>query len=255
MLISGYHAIGLPLPHSSFRRFIYAKKHEAKKDKPENVNGSSESILVPGRTVYLVNLPSIASNMWLRACLEPLGTIQDIIVKSLEQLHEENDNSNDLGNRWTAHVVFKSKESVDKLLQIDVLETPVAIKTCGLQAYTSKYHQNRSGFSEIKEIADRYMASFDEMEMTDLRRREELKNQVDEDGFQVVVNTKKRGFIQSETLTARPAKKEKNKKVENFYRFQTREKKRDQLKTLRERFEEDRQIVEKMKKANKFIPE
>jgi len=28
-----------------------------------------------------------------------------------------------------------------------------------------------------------------------------------------------------------------------------------ELKTLRERFEEDRQMVEKMKKANKFRPE
>jgi len=143
--------------------------------------------------------------------------------------------------------------------------------------YAAKYRRNRPGLSVVKELADRYMASFDEMEEEDKRRREELKNQVDDDGFQTVVNTKKRGIVQAEEVLAKLAKKQKSKELDNFYRFQTREKKRDptlkwrgwllfcganvmlirgtELKTLRERFEEDRQLVEKMKKANKFRPE
>jgi ribosomal RNA-processing protein 7 len=76
-----------------------------------------------------------------------------------------------------------------------------------------------------------------------------------------------------------PVKKQKSKELGNFYRFQMREKKRGrtftlllhllvrrrcahwwimvyvELKSLRERFEEDRQIVDKLKKANKFKPE
>lgn len=77
---------------------------------------------------------------------------------------------------------------------------------------------------------------------------------MDDDGFQTVVNTKKRSAAAAEDL-ARPSKKQKAKEVPQFYRFQMREKKRDQLKSLRERFEEDRAMVEKLKKANKFKPE
>ena len=71
------------------------------------------------------------------------------------------------------------------------------------------------------------MASFDAAEEESLRDRKELKNRVDDDGFQSVVNTKKRGIILAEEVLARPAKKPKSKELDNFYRFQTREKKRD----------------------------
>ena len=71
------------------------------------------------------------------------------------------------------------------------------------------------------------MASFDAAEEESLRDRKELKNRVDDDGFQSVVNTKKRGIILAEEVLARLAKKPKSKELDNFYRFQTREKKRD----------------------------
>ncbi|ETK81256.1 hypothetical protein F441_13490 [Phytophthora nicotianae CJ01A1] len=251
-VFGGYHAIALPLPHSSFQRFIYAKQHDAKP------GSHTESVLATGRTAYVVNLPVHASEKWLRACLEPLGAIQHVVAGSgglFDEEDEEEDDLNENAVNRTAHVVFKTEESLDKMLQADALETPAPSKPCGLQAYAAKYRRNRPGLSVIKEMTDRYMASFDEMEAEDLRRREELKSQVDDDGFQTVVNTKKRGIVQTEEVLARPAKKQKSKELDNFYRFQTREKKRDQLKTLRERFEEDRQLVEKMKKANKFRPE
>ncbi|EEY55292.1 uncharacterized protein PITG_09222 [Phytophthora infestans T30-4] len=251
-VFSGYHAIALPLPHSSFHRFIYAKQHDAKP------GANAESVLATGRTAYLVNLPAYASEQWLRACLESVGAIQHVVAGSgglFDEEDDEEDAATDCVVNRTAHVVFKAEESLDKMLQADALETPAPQKPCGLQAYAAKYRRNRPGLSVIKETADRYMATFDEMEAEDLRRREELKNEVDDDGFQTVVNTKKRGIVQTEEVLGRPAKKQKSKELDNFYRFQTREKKRTQLKTLRERFEEDRQLVDKMKKANKFRPE
>ncbi|KAG7382933.1 hypothetical protein PHYPSEUDO_004229 [Phytophthora pseudosyringae] len=254
-VFSGYHAIALPLPHSSFRRFIYAKQHDAKP--------GAGSLLAAGRTAYLVNLPATASAEWLRACLAPLGGVQHVVAGP-GGLFREGDEDEDVAadnvaNR-AAHVVFKAEESLVKMLEVDALETPAPVKPCGLQGYAAKYRRNRPGLRVVKELADRYMASFDKMEDEDKRRREELKKQVDDDGFQTVVNTKKRGIVQAEEVLARPAKKHKSKELNNFYRFQTREKKRDralacELKTLRERFEEDRQLVEKMKKANKFRPE
>lgn len=256
-VLSGYHAVGLPLPHSSFQRYIYVKEHAVKKQEA-SISSKTESILAAGRTAYLVNLPPYASDQWLRAGLESLGAIQHIVTGSTGLSNEERgDDSTDLSNKVnrTAHVVFKTKEAMDQLLRMDVLEMPTPSNASGLQAYVSKYRHNRPGLVAIKEMADRYMASFDQLETEDLRRREELKNQVDDDGFQAVVNTKKRGVTETKEVLARPAKKQKAKELDNFYRFQTRERKRDQLKTLRERFEEDVLLVKKMKKANKFTPE
>ncbi|KAG7397622.1 hypothetical protein PHYBOEH_000443 [Phytophthora boehmeriae] len=253
--VGGYHAIALPLPHSAFRRFIYAKQHDSK---PSVDFANGESVLASGRTAYVVNLPLTASEEWLRACFEPLGAIQHVVPGS-GGLYKEEDEDAQLSTEFqasrTAHVVFKAQESLNKLLKVETLETPAPSKFSGLQAYAAKYRRNRPGLAAVKAIADRFMASFDEEEAEDLRRREELKNQVDDDGFQTVVNTKKRGIVSQEDTIAKPAKKQKGKERNDFYRFQTREKKRDQLKTLRERFEEDRELVEKMKKANKFRPE
>jgi ribosomal RNA-processing protein 7 len=227
-VFAGYHALALPLPHSSFRRFIYAKQHDAKPTGTSSNN--TESILAAGRTAYLVNLPAGASEDWLRACLESVGPIQHVVGGSEGLFIEEDvDDIATVDNvaTRTAHVVFKAEESLKKMLQVDTLETPAPGLVRGLQAYAAKYRHNRPGLSVVKELADRYMAQFDELEAEDLHRREELKNQVDDDGFQTVVNTKKRGIVQTEEVVARPAKKHKSKELGNFYRFQTREKKRD----------------------------
>jgi ribosomal RNA-processing protein 7 len=70
------------------------------------------------------------------------------------------------------------------------------------------------------------MVDFDNEEKEEIRRKEELKHQVDDDGFVTVVNTKKKKMIGVDELS-RPAKKQKSKELQNFYRFQMREKKRD----------------------------
>uniref|UniRef100_A0AAV1UI62 RRM domain-containing protein n=1 Tax=Peronospora matthiolae TaxID=2874970 RepID=A0AAV1UI62_9STRA len=255
-VFGGYHAIALPLPHSSFQRYIFAKRHIGK------ATSTAEGILATGRTAYVVNLPTSTSEEWLRACFEPLGAIQHIIAGSgglfveREQTEEaEGDNALEVGSSRTAHAVFKTEESLNKMLQVDRLGTPAPLQVGGLQAYAARYRRNRPGLSVLKDMADQFMASFDAAEAEVLRQRNEKKNQVDDEGFHVVLNTKKRGVIQAEEVLARPVKKHKSKELDNFYRFQTREKKRDQLKTLRERFREDRHVVEKLKKANKFQPE
>eukprot|EP00644_Phytophthora_capsici_P006660 jgi/Phyca11/18434/fgenesh1_pg.PHYCAscaffold_36_\ len=158
-------------------------------------------------------MPPNASKEWLRACLELWGAVQHVVEGSTGLFNEHDEEeavATDSVANHTAHVVFKSP-------QANPLE--------------NKYRRNRPGLSVMKELEDRYMASFDEMEEEDKRRRDELKDQVDDDGFQTVVNTKKRGIVQAEG--AGQAGQE----------------------TLRGRFEEDRQLVQKVKKASKFRPE
>ncbi|GLD92252.1 hypothetical protein PINS_up000785 [Pythium insidiosum] len=243
-LVGGYHPVALPLAHGVFKRYIYVKKHHVK-----DSDDSSESILAADRTVYVVNLPTDSDDDWLRECLASVGSIQHIVGGA------QGDSSDPLLAK-TVHVVFKSKQAAEKLLRTTSIDCAVPDVTSGLDAYLAKYEATRPGLSAVKEIADRFMANFDAEEEEEIRQREELKNQVDDDGFVTVVSSKRKKLPAGEDLLLQqPVKKQKSKELHNFYRFQMREKKRDQLKSLRERFEEDKQLVEKLKKANKFKPE
>lgn len=240
--VGGYHAIALPLAHGMFKRYIYVKKHLVK----DSDKSSGESILAADRTVYIVNLPTTSDEQWLRQTLTPLGAIQHIVAGP------QHDESDPLLAK-AAHIVFKAKKAVDAILSVSELECELREETPGLQAYLKQYRANKPGLEAVKNLADKYMAAFDAKEEEELQRLEELKNQVDDDGFVTVVSSKRKKPLPEEF--APPVKKQKSKELENFYRFQMREKKRDQLKSLRERFEEDRELVEKLKKANRFKPE
>lgn len=163
-VVSGYHAIALPLAHSAFRRFIYVKKHNVKESEL-----SGESLLAAERTAYVVNLPPSADGEWLRARLEPaVGAIQHIVSGSGIK---SSTSSSDALLAKTAHVVFKSKDALKKVLQVTQLELSEdgddeenedsAAATTGLQGYLSQYRANKPGLAAVKAIADQYMSKFD----------------------------------------------------------------------------------------------
>ena len=84
----------------------------------------------------------------------------------------------------------------------------------------------------------------------------------DEDGFITVTYKKKRRHDDAEegddtasgaaATNGRRKKRKKNLELVNFYRFQMREAKRERLAALRQRFEEDKARIAKMKAARKF---
>ncbi len=89
-----------------------------------------------------------------------------------------------------------------------------------------------------------------------IREREKNRNVADADGFITFKSRKKRKREQQKRGTSGPRSRKKSKKYElkNFYRFQMREEKRNQLADLRRKFEEDKLQVAKMKEARKFKP-
>ncbi|KAJ8555042.1 hypothetical protein ON010_g9443 [Phytophthora cinnamomi] len=77
-----------------------------------------------------------ASEEWLRACLAPLGAVQHVVAGAgglVDNGGQDEDVTVDNVSTRTAHVVFKAAESLDKMLQVDTLETPAPGKPCGLQ--------------------------------------------------------------------------------------------------------------------------
>uniref|UniRef100_A0A7S3LQP9 Ribosomal RNA-processing protein 7 C-terminal domain-containing protein n=1 Tax=Aplanochytrium stocchinoi TaxID=215587 RepID=A0A7S3LQP9_9STRA len=111
---------------------------------------------------------------------------------------------------------------------------------------------------------DDYMNDFQSEEKMELERQKVRESQVDEDGFEIVSYKKsaKRKTLsmdatEMETIAktkARNKKKQKSREFQNFYRFQMREAKRERLATLREKFEQDKLQIQRLKEARKFKP-
>jgi len=101
-----------------------------------------------------------------------------------------------------------------------------------------------------------FIASFESREEQVRLAKERRRNEVDEDGFMLVSRKRQ---VRHATMHANERKKKKKKKkaekeLSNFYQFQIREKKRDQLATLREKFEADKRRIEQLKASRKFRP-
>ncbi|TPX22826.1 Ribosomal RNA-processing protein 7 [Coccidioides immitis] len=121
-------------------------------------------------------------------------------------------------------------------------------------------HHNRLRYpprEELKRIANEYMLVFDRLEEARAREATTGAQVSDEDGFITVVKGPKHNPDREDELKALAEKqKEKNKGLEDFYRFQTREMRKEKQNELLKGFEEDKKKVEEMKKRRgKIRPE
>ncbi|KAL1918593.1 uncharacterized protein VTP21DRAFT_2615 [Calcarisporiella thermophila] len=131
----------------------------------------------------------------------------------------------------------------------------------GLKKWLFEYHQERPPASVLQSQVDAFMKKFTEDEYEKERKLAELHNQPDEDGFITVTRKSRRNTNTDGTVTvtaARPEEikdlKPKKKELKDFYRFQIREAKRDQLVQLRKKFEEDKKRIESLKANRRFKP-
>jgi ribosomal RNA-processing protein 7 len=104
--------------------------------------------------------------------------------------------------------------------------------------------------SELQLSVDAYMSHFDER--TEEEKRRQATRQVDEDGFELVTYKRKARDLGPEK-SAEPEKKKK-KELTDFYKFQVRDKRREELASLRRRFDADKNRVAEMKIQRKFKP-
>jgi hypothetical protein len=119
----------------------------------------------------------------------------------------------------------------------------------GLQRY--KEH-NRSRYPPRRELiqsVDSYMSAYSKMEEARSRADAKRRQMPDEEGFVTVTKGARGGVVRKEDAKELGEKQmAKNKGLDDFYRFQMREyRKEEQGKFLR-KFEEDKRRVDEMKK-------
>lgn len=151
-----------------------------------------------------------------------------------------------------AHVVFSKKRACAAVLQCDsVIE--VAGNTSdgedvgahragageGVRSWVQQFRSREVAEDELQASVDAYMTYFDER--TEAEKQARKNRIVDEDGFELVTYSRKRNMPDA----PEPPRKKK-KELVDFYRFQIREKKREELAALRNKFEADKRRVEAM---------
>jgi hypothetical protein len=135
----------------------------------------------------------------------------------------------------------------------------------GLQRYLNEYKSNLIAHNQvssaIQEI-NKWMINFDRAEKHEEELIEALRNQKDENGWTKVVAPKgkrhllplhKDDILQRNANAKRP-KKFRDQVVMPFYKYQRAELKKKEVEMLRERFEQDKKLIEKMKQNKQFKP-
>jgi ribosomal RNA-processing protein 7 len=115
----------------------------------------------------------------------------------------------------------------------------------GLRRYSIHNKLQHPSRKELLHSVNEYMSSYTQMEEARTRESAKKHSLPDEDGFVTVT----KGAVRREEANEMAERaKEKGKGFENFYRFQTREKLKDQQGELVRKFEEDKRRVEEMRK-------
>ncbi|KAF9983753.1 Ribosomal RNA-processing protein 7 [Modicella reniformis] len=173
-----------------------------------------------------------------------------------------------------AHVVFLEEKELTKVLNIKRKKrswintgndaTPAdsaKLSSLGVARWIDEHNRMRPEHSDLQIKVDEYMEKFEKSEYEAQQAALARLNVMDDDGFTLVTSAGNKGYntdgvIRVQAIKTEDAKKIKPKKKElqDFYRFQMREAKRDKLVELRRKFEEDKLRIEAHKVNRRFKP-
>ncbi|KAJ3389974.1 Ribosomal RNA-processing protein 7 A [Lobulomyces angularis] len=194
------------------------------------------------------------------------GQIDNIIFNSKESSIESNNfNWLPLSSGSSCHLTFVTEEGIEKALDMkqrlrvwsDDFKDPfndneeqVQPQLYGFTKYIELFKSSKPSQNILQKNVEIYLKAFDELQAEKKLNLQAKKNLPDEDGFITVVSKSK----QKMETKSDNKKLKKKKELVDFYRFQMRDTKRQQLADLRTKFEQDKKKIEILKKARKFKP-
>lgn len=226
---------------------LLVKLHQAKDSVPEQ----------PGTAIFAAGLPLGVDEDVLKEIFSCFGTVTNVALHATKR---------------SCIVLFEDAAGARALLQNagigQVVEylLPEPEGAYGLKGWVQEHKAQRPGNEVLQQQLDAWMLSFEESEK---RKLEAQQSAMDEEGWTVVVKSKGRKKTReaegggkaavatgglSAAAAAQAGKDSKLKKHEDFYRFQQREKRRNELVDLRQQFDEDRKRVAQLRASRNFKP-
>ena len=122
-----------------------------------------------------------------------------------------------------------------------------------LLGYINHHHLTYPDKHELLDSVNKYMTLFAANEATRTRVLAKQRQEADQDGFITVTRGGRTNPARQEVAQEQAEKqKEKQRGFDNFYRFQSREKRKERAGELVRKFEEDKERVRKMKEKRRF---
>ncbi|KAL3876926.1 hypothetical protein ACJMK2_034707 [Sinanodonta woodiana] len=242
--------------------YLYLKEHAVRDNdehKPKN------------RTLFVLSVPPYCTEECLRRLFAQCGKVQRVYIHkkptaSLPVLDTSKyfPVTPPIQGFKVAYIVFKDPKSIQRAKNLPydkplILSTPEHPLLIGLNKWCKEYEENVVDVKEMQTEIDSFMAKFDQKQEEELRKAKESEGVPDEEGWVTVTRLgKKKGIPRTEAFDKKGKEKERKKRKErellNFYTFQNRENKRDEIAKLRQKFEEDKQRIVLMRASRKFRP-
>ncbi|KAK6198113.1 ribosomal RNA processing protein 7 [Scheffersomyces amazonensis] len=278
--IKGFYVLPLEFPESKTFHYIYFKKHETKSSESTNSNQNT--------SLFVYNLPINTSITSLKKFFQDVSigaTISSFIPSKLTDYPEDvwldltsltsdlelnNSNSEESESQKLPKncgiIKFIDKSSFQlafnslKKLSAQSKPTKWAFETIDSTYYLKKYQNQILNSEEISTQVSQALIDFDKAEQDSINQIH--SNLVDEDGFTMVVGSHRKtkaGILGKQRLAAtvelnKAQGKLKKKEREDFYRFQLRERKKEEMNQLLLKFKEDQEKVRLMREKKRFRP-
>jgi len=158
----------------------------------------------------------------------------------------------------TAIVVFVDRPSMELTLKaarraaktgatVEWEDTEESAPRFGLTRYEHHKHLQFPSRKELLRSVNGFMTAYAQMEEARAKENARKRQMPDEDGFITVTRGSKGGARAEEIKELAEKHKEKNKGLEDFYRFQMREKRKEQHHEMLKKFEDDKRKVDEMR--------
>lgn len=274
-LVKGFRLLRLPVaPGSLVTRGLLVKRHECREVEEKEF---------AGRTLFVTHLDNFVTEDNLARCFaNGFGAVEKVILKSVEKRAAKAEQRADAVRVHVnfARVVFRHADSLVKALASSngriVGGAALLLPAGTLKERNQKYKKLYRDAAELRQDIDGWMATYDARK--DEQKRLAKETAVDEDGFTkvitgvtrvdgtVVKSAKRavrdmgafaeplRGARTADQGDRRRGNKKKIKERPDFYRFQQREKRREEIVVHRKRVAEDTEKVLRMKKSKRFKP-
>uniref|UniRef100_A0A182IJZ1 Ribosomal RNA-processing protein 7 C-terminal domain-containing protein n=1 Tax=Anopheles atroparvus TaxID=41427 RepID=A0A182IJZ1_ANOAO len=213
-----------------------------------------------GRTLYVLNVPPYATKEALQEAFSLAGTVERVELQEKPSSKESApflEMASDLFTFKVAYVVFKESASLKMVLkskEISPLNAAGTLLT-GIEKWTKAYHEQLPDAVGLQQEIDQYMQSYDE---TVEQKNIEESQPVEDDGWVTVSKKNSSIFAQKQSVVKKLEKKldddRSTKQLKNFYTFQIRESKKNDIISLRKKYDRDLKKMEQIKKAKRFKP-
>ncbi|TPX36253.1 hypothetical protein SmJEL517_g01465 [Synchytrium microbalum] len=248
---------------------LFLKRHETRKaNNNSNPKPSNDEEWPVNRTLFVANVPIDATKLHFETLFKGCGSVQDVFF------HREKSGGNSLAR--TAHVVFEDEDGVDCALELKAGQARIWVSAdtnadsdeedsnelLGIPKWQAEQSILYPPLPDLLSRVTHELAIFEQAEKDAREAARNKRNVPDADGFITVTRASKRKTAtdgSGATVTAAKAEEVKNLKPKkrellDFYRFQIKEKKMNQLTELRKKFEQDKERITALKNTRKFKP-